>query len=142
MVYSAAVKLDNPECAAARARTLPVIPRAEMLAELMRMKFSIAIAGTHGKTTTTSMLAHYDAKNPEALLRLLAAGVKVSVFPSDVIETMYGASEDLNKSIIETNPAFAKIYATQKEFRDRNYAYHKAADLQYDLMMLQVKRRT
>ncbi|HPR05000.1 MAG TPA: Mur ligase domain-containing protein, partial [Deltaproteobacteria bacterium] len=40
VVYSSAVKLDNPECAAARARTLPVIPRAEMLAELMRMKFS------------------------------------------------------------------------------------------------------
>src|SRR5208337_4614834 len=54
VVYSSAVGLDNTECVAAKDRALPVIPRAEMLAELMRMKFSIAIAGTHGKTTTTS----------------------------------------------------------------------------------------
>ena len=94
------------------------------------------------QATTTSMLAHYDAKNPEALVRLVASGVRVSVFPSDVIETMQGAAEGLYKSIIETNPAFAKIYAAQRAFRDYNYVYHQAADLQYDLMMLQLKRKT
>ncbi len=57
VVVSSAVKRDNPELAAARARRLPVVRRAEMLAELMRLKRSIAIAGTHGKTTTTSMVA-------------------------------------------------------------------------------------
>ncbi len=57
LVYSSAVTEDNVEVAAALQRKLPVIPRAEMLAELMRMKFSLAVAGTHGKTTTTSMLA-------------------------------------------------------------------------------------
>jgi UDP-N-acetylmuramate--alanine ligase len=51
------VQEDNPEVAEARSRMIPVIPRAEMLAELMRMKYGIAIAGTHGKTTTTSMVA-------------------------------------------------------------------------------------
>lgn len=56
LVYSSAVKDDNPELAAARAAGVPVIRRAEMLAELMRMKSAIAIAGTHGKTTTTSMI--------------------------------------------------------------------------------------
>lgn len=57
VVVSSAVKKDNPEVAAAQERKIPVIPRAEMLAELMRLKYGIAIAGAHGKTTTTSMVA-------------------------------------------------------------------------------------
>ena len=57
VVTSTAVQTDNPEVVEARHRMVPVIPRAEMLAELMRMKYGIAIAGTHGKTTTTSMVA-------------------------------------------------------------------------------------
>jgi UDP-N-acetylmuramate--alanine ligase len=57
LVYSSAVTEDNVEVLEALKNKLPVIPRAEMLAELMRMKFSLAVAGTHGKTTTTSMLA-------------------------------------------------------------------------------------
>lgn len=57
VVISSAVREDNPEVIEARRRLIPVIPRAEMLAELMRMKYGIAVAGTHGKTTTTSMIA-------------------------------------------------------------------------------------
>ena len=57
VVYSSAVRPDNPELAAARAAGLPVVRRAEMLAELMRLKRCVAIAGTHGKTTTTTMVA-------------------------------------------------------------------------------------
>src|SRR6185437_6017063 len=57
IVVSSAVKSDNPEVAAARTRLLPVVRRAEMLGELMRLKWSIAVGGTHGKTTTTSMIA-------------------------------------------------------------------------------------
>src|SRR3990167_1420446 len=57
VVYSSAVRKDNPEVIFAKEGLVPVIPRAEMLAELMRMKYGIAIAGTHGKTTTTSMIA-------------------------------------------------------------------------------------
>jgi UDP-N-acetylmuramate--alanine ligase len=57
IVYSSAVRPANPEVVAARERGIPVIPRAEMLAELMRLRFSIAVAGSHGKTTTTSMIA-------------------------------------------------------------------------------------
>jgi UDP-N-acetylmuramate--alanine ligase len=57
VVYSTAVKHDNPEMAAARERRLPLVRRAEMLAELMRLQFSVAVGGTHGKTTTTSMIA-------------------------------------------------------------------------------------
>ena len=57
VVISSAVKEDNAEVAAARNRSIPVIPRAEMLAELMRLKYSVAVAGAHGKTTTTSMVS-------------------------------------------------------------------------------------
>lgn len=57
VVYSSAVKQDNPEILEAVDRNIPVIPRAEMLAELMRLKYGVAIAGAHGKTTTTSMVA-------------------------------------------------------------------------------------
>ena len=57
VVYSSAVSSDNPEIIEATERYIPVIPRAEMLAELMRLKYGVAIAGSHGKTTTTSMIA-------------------------------------------------------------------------------------
>ena len=57
VVVSSAVRKDNPEVDVAEQRLIPVIPRAEMLAELMRMKYGVAIAGTHGKTTTTSLIA-------------------------------------------------------------------------------------
>jgi UDP-N-acetylmuramate--alanine ligase len=57
IVYSTAVKHDNPEMAAGREHRMPLVRRAEMLAELMRLQFSIGVAGTHGKTTTTSMVA-------------------------------------------------------------------------------------
>ncbi len=57
VVYSTAVKTDNPEYVAAREKRIPLVRRAEMLAELMRLQFSIAVGGTHGKTTTTSMVA-------------------------------------------------------------------------------------
>jgi UDP-N-acetylmuramate--alanine ligase len=57
LVVSSAIKRDNPELIEARARGLPVVRRAEMLAELMRLKSAVAVGGTHGKTTTTSMVA-------------------------------------------------------------------------------------
>jgi len=57
VVISSAVKPSNPEVVAARKRSVPVIPRAEMLAELMRLKYGVAVAGSHGKTTTTSLIA-------------------------------------------------------------------------------------
>ncbi|MHA1108817.1 MAG: Mur ligase domain-containing protein, partial [Alphaproteobacteria bacterium] len=57
LVISSAVKPDNPEVVAARERLIPVVRRAEMLAELMRLKWAIAVGGTHGKTTTTSIIA-------------------------------------------------------------------------------------
>jgi UDP-N-acetylmuramate--alanine ligase len=79
VVISTAIRSDNPEVEAARARHIPVIPRAEMLAELMRFKQGIAVAGTHGKTTTTSLVASVLAEaglDPTFVIggRLLSAG--------------------------------------------------------------------
>lgn len=71
VVISSAIKDNNPEVLAAHAANLPVIPRGEMLAELMRMKYGIAISGSHGKTTTTSMLAQilsYSGVDPTVVI--------------------------------------------------------------------------
>ena len=81
VVYSAAVPMDNPEIVEANKRSIPVIPRTEMLAELMRLKYGIAVSGTHGKTTTTSMvgLVMTEAK----LDPTLVIGGQVDVFKSN-----------------------------------------------------------
>jgi len=81
VVVSSAVRRDNPEVVEARHRKIPVIPRAEMLAELMRLKQGVAIAGSHGKTTTTSLAAHLMAHaglDPTAVV-----GGKVNAFGSN-----------------------------------------------------------
>jgi len=81
VVTSSAVRRDNPEVLEARRRKVPVIPRAEMLAELMRLKQGVAIAGSHGKTTTTSLAAHLMAHaglDPTAVV-----GGKVNAFGSN-----------------------------------------------------------
>ncbi|MFN0042479.1 MAG: UDP-N-acetylmuramate--L-alanine ligase [Alphaproteobacteria bacterium] len=84
VVVSSAVKSDNPEFAAARARLLPVVRRAEMLGELMRLKWSIAVGGTHGKTTTTSMVG----------AMLDAAGLDPTVINGGIINA-YGTNARL-----------------------------------------------
>ncbi len=71
VVTSSAVRPDNPEVLAARQALLPVIPRAEMLAELMRLKYGVAVAGSHGKTTTTAMVANvlaYGGLDPTVII--------------------------------------------------------------------------
>jgi TRAP-type mannitol/chloroaromatic compound transport system substrate-binding protein len=93
------------------------------------------------QATTTTMMAHYDTKNPEALLRLVASGTTVSLFPQEVIESIYAAAQEHYAGLIASNEQFAKIYNSQKEFRDRNYSYHQVADFQYDAAMLQLRRK-
>ena len=70
VVISSAVAASNPEVVVAKSKQIPVIPRAEMLAELMRLKFGVAIAGAHGKTTTTSMVANVLAQITSAPTRM------------------------------------------------------------------------
>src|SRR5205085_9944882 len=81
VVASSAVRATNPEIGDAGRRQIPVIPRAEMLAELMRLRFAIAVAGAHGKTTTTSMIAvvlEHAGLDPTAVI-----GGRVSAFGSN-----------------------------------------------------------
>jgi UDP-N-acetylmuramate--alanine ligase len=90
VVVSTAVKADNPEVVAARARKVPIVPRAQMLAELMRLRQGIAIAGTHGKTTTTSLVASILAEagmDPTFVIggRLNAAGANARLGSGDFI---------------------------------------------------------
>ena len=87
VVTSTAVKRDNPEVAAALEARIPVVRRAEMLAELMRLKRTVAVAGTHGKTTTTSMVATL----------LDAAGIDPTVINGGIIEN-YGSNARLGGS--------------------------------------------
>ena len=90
VVISTAVKEDNPEVIAARAKHIPVVPRAQMLAELMRLKRGIAIAGTHGKTTTTSLVTSILAEggiDPTFVIggRLNAAGANARLGSGDFL---------------------------------------------------------
>src|SRR5882757_1552612 len=107
VVISSAVKPDNPEIVAARARRLPVVRRAEMLAELMRLKWSIAIAGTHGKTTTTSIIG--------ALLE--TAGLDPTVINGGIINaygtnTRLGAGDWMVVEADESDGTFTRLPAT------------------------------
>ncbi len=106
-VISSAVKPGNPEVEAARARFLPVVRRAEMLAELMRLRWCIAVAGTHGKTTTTSMIA--------ALLD--AAGLDPTVINGGIINAYgtnarLGAGEWMVVEADESDGTFTRLPAT------------------------------
>ena len=107
VVVSSAVGDDNPEVMAARDRLVPVVRRAEMLAELMRLKWSIAVAGTHGKTTTTSMVA--------ALLD--AGGIDPTVINGGIINA-YGTNARLGEGdwmvveADESDGSFVKLPAT------------------------------
>ncbi|MBM3477657.1 MAG: UDP-N-acetylmuramate--L-alanine ligase [Alphaproteobacteria bacterium] len=107
VVVSSAVKPDNPELRAARERHLPVVRRAEMLAELMRLKWSIAVGGTHGKTTTTSMCA----------AMLDAAGLDPTVINGGIINAYgtnarLGAGDWMVVESDESDGSFTKLPAT------------------------------
>jgi len=107
LVYSSAIKKDNPELIKAKERKIPVIPRAEMLAELMRMKFSIAVAGTHGKTTTTSMIACIlsEAKKDPTFV----VGGRLKSFDSGA---KFGKSDYFVAEADESDKSFIKLYPT------------------------------
>ncbi|MCK0068660.1 UDP-N-acetylmuramate--L-alanine ligase [Kordiimonas laminariae] len=107
LVVSTAIKADNPEVVEARTRSIPVVRRAEMLAELMRLKWCVSVAGTHGKTTTTSMVATV----------LEAAGIDPTVINGGIINS-YGTNARLGEGdwmVVEADESdgtFVKLPAT------------------------------
>jgi len=107
VVISSAVSSDNPEVLAAKAKKIPVIPRAEMLAELMRLKYSVTIAGAHGKTTTTSMtglMLHDAGMDPTIII-----GGRLQAFGSNV---RAGRGEFIVVEADESDGSFLKLSAT------------------------------
>src|SRR5271165_4152291 len=101
VVVSTAIRRDNPELVAARAKRIPVVRRAEMLAELMRLKRCVAVAGTHGKTTTTSLVATL----------LDAAGLDPTVINGGIINA-YGTNARLGAGdwmVVEAEPRVGAI---------------------------------
>ena len=120
VVVSSAVLADNPEIQEAKRRQIPVIPRAEMLAELMRMKFSVAVAGAHGKTTVTSMVAVMAAEaklDPTAVIggRLDVFGSSARLGKSDL---MVVEADESDRSFLYLLPSIAVVTNIDREHLD------------------------
>lgn len=120
VVISSAVREDNPEVAAARARRIPVIRRAEMLAELMRMKHGVAVAGTHGKTTTTSMVGQVLTR--AGLDPTLVIGGKVRIWGSNAKlgsgPYLVAEADEFDRSFLKLAPVIAVITTLEAEHLD------------------------
>ncbi len=121
LVYSSAVKEDNPELIVAREKKIPVIKRAELLAETMRMKYGIGIAGTHGKTTTTSMVG----------LVLTEGGVDPTIIVGGKLSGLGGTNarlgkgeyivveaDEFDRTFLKLTPTIAAITTLEKEHLD------------------------
>jgi UDP-N-acetylmuramate--alanine ligase len=129
VVISSAVRPGNPEVVEARRRHVPVIPRAEMLAELMRLRFAIAVAGAHGKTTTTSMIAimlERAGLDPTAVI-----GGRLSAFGSNARlgrgELMVAEADESDRSFLRLFPTIAVMTNIDYEHLE---SYGGFADLQ------------
>jgi UDP-N-acetylmuramate--alanine ligase len=122
VVVSSAVRQDNPEVVAARSRWIPVIPRAEMLAELMRLKYSVAVAGSHGKTTTTSMVA--SVLTAAGLDPTAVVGGKVNVLDSNAklgkSELMVVEADESDGSFLKLHPSIAVVTNVDPEHLDHH----------------------
>jgi UDP-N-acetylmuramate--alanine ligase len=136
IVTSSAVKSDNPEVIAGRERRIPIVPRAMMLAELMRLKSGIAIAGTHGKTTTTSLVASILAEgglDPTFVIggRLTSAGANAKLGSGDFI---VAEADESDASFLNLSPVIeviTNIDADHMETYDHSFAKLKQAFIEF-----------
>lgn len=130
VVTSSAVAQDNPEVLEARRRHVPVIPRAEMLAELMRLRTGIAVAGAHGKTTTTSMVAlalQRAGLDPTAVIggRLSAFGSNARLGSS---QYMVAEADESDRSFLLLSPTFAVITNVDHEHMESYGSFDRLID--------------
>ena len=136
VVTSSAVKGDNPEVIAARARRVPVVPRAVMLAELMRLKQGIAIAGTHGKTTTTSLVTSVLAEaglDPTFVIggRLNAAGAHARLGAGDYIVVEADESDASFLNLLPVMAVVTNIDADHMDTYGHDFAKLKQAFVEF-----------
>ena len=120
LVMSSAVSADNPEVVAARTRTIPVIPRAEMLAELARLKYGVLVAGAHGKTTTTSLISTVFAHgglDPTVVIggRLKATGSNARLGQGDFL---VAEADESDGSFLKLSPTIAVVTNIDREHMD------------------------
>ncbi len=120
VVISSAVRPTNPEVVAARQRSVPVIPRAEMLAELMRLKYGVAVAGSHGKTTTTSLVAtvlRHAGLDPTAVVggRLPQLGSNARLGQGEIL---VAEADESDGSFMKLAPAVAIVTNIDPEHLD------------------------
>ena len=132
IVTSTAVKADNPEVLAAREKHIPIVPRALMLAELMRLKSGIAIAGTHGKTTTTSLVASILAEgglDPTFVIggRLNSAGANAKLGTGDFIVAEADESDASFLNLLPVIEVITNIDADHMETYDHDFNKLKQA---------------
>jgi UDP-N-acetylmuramate--alanine ligase len=129
VVASSAIRRDNPEIAAAHTEHIPVIQRAEMLAELMRLKYGIAIAGMHGKTTTTSMVAAVLASG--GLDPTVVVGGRVDAMGSNArlgkSQYMVAEADESDRSFLKLSPILAVVTNIDREHMD---CYRDMADVE------------
>lgn len=120
VVRSSAVGLENPEVVAAAQASIPVIPRAEMLAELMRLKYSVAIAGAHGKTSTTSIVASVLAKG--GLDPTVVIGGKLKSIDSNALlgegDYIVAEADESDGSFLKMSPTIAVVTNIDREHLD------------------------
>ena len=136
VVTSSAVRSDNPEVTAARARRVPVVPRAAMLAELMRLKQGIAIAGTHGKTTTTSLVTSVLAEaglDPTFVIggRLNAAGANSRLGAGDYIVVEADESDASFLNLLPVMAVVTNIDADHMDTYGHDFAKLKQAFVEF-----------
>ncbi|MGA9668733.1 MAG: UDP-N-acetylmuramate--L-alanine ligase [Terracidiphilus sp.] len=129
VVTSSAVSANNPEVLEAHARKIPVIQRAEMLAELMRLKYSIVIAGMHGKTTTTSMVA--SVLTAGGLDPTVVVGGRVDALGSNArlgtTQFLVAEADESDRSFLKLSPIRAVVTNLDREHMD---CYHDMADVE------------
>ncbi|UJR78948.1 UDP-N-acetylmuramate--L-alanine ligase [Sandaracinus amylolyticus] len=130
VVFSSAVPRSNPELVEARARAIPVIPRAEMLAELMRLKDGIAIAGSHGKTTTTSLVA--TVLRDAGLDPTVVIGGKLNALGSNAArgtgDLLVAEADESDGSFLHLTPVVAVITNIDAEHLDHYGSHDKVKD--------------
>jgi UDP-N-acetylmuramate--alanine ligase len=133
VVYSSAVRRTNPELVAAERRHIPVIPRAEMLAEVMRLKDGIAVAGSHGKTTTTSFIAHALSTaglDPTAVIggRVLGTGGDPTGARLGAGELLVAEADESDGSFLRLAPVIAVVTNIDPEHLDHYGSYEALQD--------------